>query len=306
MKNHCSNNEFCLIGSSLGAGAQLPETKFAPFYLKEMAIDKQLGIRWDEFLEAPTPLNPTIKDRLDIVTNFNKDLCAAVQKAILNKKKPIIIGGDHSMAIGTWSGVTTAQNATGNFGLIWIDAHLDSHTFETSPSKAIHGMPVASLLGYGPEQLINIGVPQPKLDPKHVVFIGIRSYEEKEHNLLKNLGVKIFYMDDVKSLGLETVIKQSLEIVSVCPGGFGISIDLDAFDPKEVPGVGSSEIDGIRIEEGLKALKGIAHHPNLKAIEIAELNPHLDCDDISSDFVINLLKVLLKQNSSSDCETSAA
>lgn len=299
-------HKFCLIGASLGAGAKIPETKLAPFHLKEMALDKQLGIKWDEILESSTPHNPSIEDRLDIVTQFNKSLCSTVQKAIYDHKKPIVIGGDHSMAIGTWSGVTTAHDAIGNFGLIWIDAHLDSHTFESSPSKAVHGMPVATLLGYGPQQLVDIGSPFPKLRPNHVVFIGARSYEEEEHNLLKQLGVKIFYMDDIKEQGLESIVKQSLDIVTSCSGGFGVSIDLDAFDPQQVPGVGSPEVNGIDVTDGLHVFKGLAHHPNLKAIEVAELNPQLDRHDISSQFAIQLLESILKKNRCANGKISAA
>lgn len=295
MQKHLLNNQYTLIGAALGAGAKIPETRFAPSHLKQMGIAEQLGIEWSKFLDTPPLINPSIEERLETVIHFNQDLCKVVQQTIKNQQIPLVIGGDHSIAIGTWSGVTTAHQTMGNFGLIWVDAHLDSHTYETSPSKAAHGMPVACLLGYGDKQLTSIGSSQPKLNPAHVVFIGARSYEKEEHDFLKKLNVNIFYKDDIKKHGLKTIVNQALDIVSHCSGGFGISIDLDAFDPLQVPGVGTPEPDGISTEDGLEAFKGMALHPQLKAIEIAELNPYLDKNNMSSQFAMDLLKCLFKK-----------
>lgn len=295
MQNHPLNNKFCLIGACFGLGAQIPETGLAPRYLKKLGLAEKLGFAWDSML-APSPgVLSQNNDCLEIVSEFNMNLCKIIQKSVSQKYTPVVIGGDHSIAIGTWSGITTAYNVAGNFGLIWFDAHLDAHTHKTSPSNAIHGMPIASLLGYGKDQLRNIGAPYAKISPHHLVVVGARSYEDSEHAFLKELGVKIFYMDSIKKQGIEEVIKQALQIVNSCSGGFGLSIDLDVFDPQDLPGVGSPARDGIPTKDGLKALKGLGCSPSLKAIEIAELNPNLDRDNVSTYFAMDLLKILLIQ-----------
>lgn len=127
---------------------------------------------------------------------------------------PLVIGGDHSCAIGTWSGAHDVLDTRERLGLLWIDAHMDSHTFRTSPSRALHGMPLACLLGHGDPRLTRIGGPDPKLLPQDVCLIGVRSYEWGEAALLKNLGVRIYFMDEVHRRGLAEVCAEAWEQVT--------------------------------------------------------------------------------------------
>ncbi len=187
-----------------------------------------------------------------------------------------VIGGDHSCAIGTWSGVHQAVHKQGPLGLIWIDAHLDCHTHQTTETGAIHGMPMAALLGYGKSDLTTIQNSLPKLDPKHVCIIGVRSYEKGELEFVKHQGVRVFYIDEIKQYGLDTVMREAKDIVSRDTIGFGISIDLDGVDPKDAPGVGTPENEGISAHNLKRCLTMFAKHQSLLGFEIVEFNPHLD------------------------------
>jgi len=279
-----------LIAAELGWGAKLHATALGPEALK-----KQLHIGYQKTLKSKTPFHDNVKlsyaERVDEVAEFANALAQAVSQSVINEHFPIVIGGDHAMAIGTWSGVVLALHAAKQFGLIWVDAHMDSHTTETTPSMAIHGMPLAALLGYGEKALTSVCDITPKLDPKNVVLIGVRSYESGEAELLKQLNVKIYFMEEVKKRGFADVLKEAIAIVSNNTLGFGVSIDLDAFDPAIAPGVGSPENDGIIVLSDIKeAFNYLLHQPALKALEIAEYNPTRDIDNRTVDLVNIILK----------------
>ena len=207
---------------------------------------------------------------------------------------PISVGGGHSMAMGTWSGVTSALHVEGKFGLIWFDAHMDAHTPDTSDSGDYHGMPLAHLLGYGDEELRSIGGEIPKISPNHLCLVGIRSYEEGEANLLQKLGVRIFYIDEVKQRGLNDVVKEALTIVKNGTEGYGITIDVDAFDPEDAPGTGTKEPDGLRGEEAVKAFAMFNGDSDLKGLELAEYNHHLGNNGVTSKLIFDVLGAILK------------
>ena len=212
-----------------------------------------------------------------------------IKKSILNHRFFITLGGDHSCAMGSWSG---ALNATeGDLGLIWFDAHMDSHTFVTTPSNNIHGMPLAVLLGHGDPALTALSTK--KLKPENVVLIGIRSYESGEQQLLEKLGVNLFYMDDIKKLGMQTVINNAIEIVTKNTVNFGISIDLDGFDPMDAPGVGTRESDGVNAKDFLAQFKKITSHPKLIGMDIVEFNPSLDKNHQTEKLAVLLCEKIL-------------
>lgn len=189
---------------------------------------------------------------------------------------PFVLGGDHSIAVGTWSAISHSHKK--DFGLIWIDAHLDSHTPETSPSQARHGMPLAALMGYGDCEMTSVGSDQPKLKPENLVIIAARSFESGEQELLNRLGVRVMYMDEVRQRGFEACFDEAVRIVSRTGQSFGISFDVDAFDPEIAPGTGTTEPGGILQDEVLLALDGILNHKKLLGFELVEFNPKLDID----------------------------
>lgn len=229
------------------------------------------------------------KNALPDIAALSEKLAHATQTSFLNHRFFITLGGDHTSAIGSWSG---AANAVQTLGLIWFDAHMDSHTAETTPSHNIHGMPLAVLLGHGEKILTHIASEKPKLKPENVVLMGVRSYEKGEADLLQRLGVKIFYMHDIKKYGMKKIIQEAIAIVTKNTTHFGISIDLDGFDPLDAPGVGTRAADGIRAADFLPEFKAIAEHPKLIGAEIAEFNPTLDHEQQTEKLAVQLIKQL--------------
>jgi arginase len=229
-------------------------------------------------------VNETVSGRqrkaLEGVIANSRGLSEAVRKAITGKKNEhnpelLVLGGDHSCAIGTWSGVASTLRSRGDLGLIWVDAHMDAHTMESSATGNIHGMPIAHLLGLGDKQLRAVGDDLPKIKPENLVMVGIRSYEAPEQELLNRHGVKVFYDEDVAKMGLRNVMEQAVDIASRNTFGFGMSIDLDAFRVADAPAVGTPEDGGIFAGEFVAFLHQNPLH-KLIATELVEFMPHKD------------------------------
>lgn len=265
-----------VIGAACGAGAPDPSTTEGPDALRRYRAfhDTPLQhVAWEAILRVPRGARDT---PLHAVAALSERLAHEVEKALHAGHFPLVVGGDHSCAIGTWSGVHRALAAKGPIGLIWIDAHLDSHTFATSPSGRIHGMPLAALLSQGEATLTSIGGAQAKLLPEHVCVIGARSYEASEAALLERLGVRVFAMEEVRRRGLAAVFDDALAIMRRAAGGYGVSVDLDALDPDEAPGTGTPVAGGLKRDELAAALARLANDPAFLAMEIAEYNPRRD------------------------------
>lgn len=224
------------------------------------------------------------------VASLCTQLALQTQQSVLAGQKFITLGGDHSAAIGSWSGIANAIK--GDLGLIWFDAHMDAHTFQTSATNNIHGMPLACLLGHGEPALTQILSKQAKLKPENVVLIGIRSYEAGEETLLKKLGIKIFYMKDIERLGLETVMQEALSIVTKNTTAFGISIDLDGFDPKDAPGTGTAEENGVSATEFLKHFSSITTRQKFTGMDVVEFSPGLDVNNKTESLIKKLCDYL--------------
>lgn len=267
-----------LLGVASGYGAGNPACQDGPAVLRAMGFLDDLaaardGFRWDEpiRLEGEPATNP-----LYAVARIAARLAERIEAHVRAGDFPLVIGGDHSCAIGTWSGVKQALGAAGRLGLLWIDAHMDSHTFRSSPSRNIHGMPLACLLGHGDPHLTRIAGAGPKLLPQDVCLIGVRSFERGEAELLAKLGVRVYFMDEIRRRGMHEVFAEARQRVCAQTSGYGISLDLDALDPAEEPGVGTPVPDGLLRAEVMDALV-LAHcDEKLLALEIAEYNPYLD------------------------------
>ena len=201
------------------------------------------------------------------------------------------IGGDHSSAIGMWSGVASALRPKGDMGLIWFDAHMDAHTPQTTESGNIHGMPLAVLLGHGDPQLTHISDPLPKIKPENLVLIGIRDYQTGESELLKALNVRIYFMEEVADRGINVVMEEALKIVSCNTIGYGFSFDLDGLDPVSISAVGTPVANGINPDSFLLCLSLFQQFPPL-AFELVEYNPSLDSDLKTLTFIQQLMETL--------------
>lgn len=253
-------------------------------YLSRL-LDAGIRLNWEKMFQS----QPSQKSILSQVADLCGQLAQSTAKLVRDDKSFIVLGGDHTSGIGTWSGVSYAKRNQGDLGLIWIDAHMDSHTPETTPSGHIHGMPVACLLGYGDKSLTGLCDDLPKIKPENTCLIGIRSYESGEADLLKKLQVKVFYMEEVKQRGMSAVLEEAVKIVTRDTVGYGISIDIDSMDPNDAPGTGSIEPDGILGNELCSALGALSNDPRLLGVEIAEFDPDRDRDQITEKLVLKLI-----------------
>jgi arginase len=231
------------------------------------------------------------------ISDLSIRLAREVSVVLESGRFPVVLGGDHSCAIGTWSGVSSALARRGPLGLVWIDAHMDSHTRATSWTGMPHGMPLAALLGYGEAKALSAQVAstviEGHLDPRHVSLVGIRSHEPAEAELLDRLGVKVFDQSQVNARGIEAVLGEAVAIARTATSGYGISLDLDAVDPQEAPGVGSPVAGGIPARALTAALAACCGDETLVALEIVEYNPYRDRDGRTARLVENLMAAVL-------------
>jgi len=280
-----------VIGVASGLGAPDPGCADGPQVLRELHSfrSRATSVTWDDPLRPDARLAPPV----EAIAELDTRLANRVQATLDAGQFPLIVGGDHSCAIGAWSGVRHWLAARGALGLIWIDAHLDSHTFATTPSRAVHGMPLACLLGYGEPSLTSIAMPEPKLLPEHVCLLGVRSYEQGEAALLKKLGVRVIGMDETRERGVSAVLAEAIAIAGRGTAGFGVSIDLDVLDPAEEPGVGSPVPGGLSCHELEQALRQLRNENGLLALEIVEYNPHRDREQLTARAAGALFRAVL-------------
>jgi arginase len=190
---------------------------------------------------------------------------------------PLSLGGDHSVAIGTQAGAAKFYRDRGQaIGCIWIDAHADMNTPESSPSGNVHGMPFATTLGLGPDSLTKIFGYAPKIQANKCVLIGVRDLDSRERRLVRESGVNVFTMRALDELGMRAVMEKSLELVDTGTAGFVVSFDMDAVDPDEAPGVGTPVRGGITFREAHLAMEMIADSKKMLALELVEINPIID------------------------------
>ncbi|MDH5544606.1 MAG: arginase [Gammaproteobacteria bacterium] len=268
-------------------GAQDTRCESGPFAIRSAGLEQALSERFEPYWHNVAVSDSTLnEDKVDAILSICEQLARGVEQ--IGEQQFVVLGGDHSCAIGTWSGVKR-NDATKNRGLIWIDAHMDSHLPETSPSHALHGMPLACLLGHGDKRFCELSGTRPVLLPQNVVLLGIRSYEPEEAVLLELLGVKVFTMQDISQQGFINVFSEALTLVKSNSDSFGVSIDLDAIDPRFAPGVGSPEQNGIYPDELCLALSSLRNESAFRGLEIVELNPARDIDNKTVDLCIRLV-----------------
>jgi arginase len=230
------------------------------------------------------------------VLQLNTQLCELTHLYLQQKITPFIISADHSSAIGTWSGASKFKQAP--IGLIWIDAHLDAHTPETSITQNIHGMPVACLLGQGSKDLIEIGRIGAKVDPNYLVYIGTRDYEPQELTFIQSTPATIYSMHDIQEQGIKKILQKALNHVSQCPSGYGFSLDIDAFDPGQIPAVSTPSKHGINFNEFCEAITQLDHLKPL-AFEITEYNPNHDTNEMTLKAISHLIDLISAKNQAS-------
>ncbi len=277
------------IGVASGLGANIAGSEHGPALLMRSEVFKQrlrehgIDPRW---IRIDTEGNG---DSHTALKHLIRSTAQQLQQTVSSGEQFVVIGGDHSIAMGVWQGVMSALQPK-QLGLIWIDAHLDLHTMETSVSCNVHGMPLAALLGQGDPLLQELYGSDSFLDPANLALIGCHSCEPQEIELARRLGLASFDMPAIRKRGsLMRVMQQALRLVKDSTDRYGISIDLDVLDPQDAPGVNTPEKDGIPWQELQQVLATVRNDPRLVGIEVAEFNPALDRDgctqQVISDFI---------------------
>jgi arginase len=278
-----------VIGAAWGLGGADPGCAEAPRALTPL-LAQRLEACGASALIGPI-LEPPPGERLKqfAVSKLCAELAAAVAQARRRARLPCVLGGDHSCAGGTWTGV--ARTLRGDLGLIWVDAHMDSHTPATSHTGRLHGMPLAWLLGQDDDPLY--GLASGVLEPQHVCLVGVRSFEREEKQRLEQLGVRVIHMNEVRRRGVDAALQEAVGIASRGTAAYGISIDLDVVAPEEAPGVGTPVAGGIAGSDLARALARVGGGARLAALELVEYLPRLDRDGCSAAVAVELIAAAL-------------
>lgn len=279
--------ELRLIGVASALGAPGAGTEQGPSALKTLGVldaPRRAGLsaQWE------TLLVPAAGRRWSALAELCGRLADSTAAVTTNGFLPTVLGGDHAMAAGTWRGVARALKKP--LGLVWIDAHLDAHTPYSSPTGNPHGMPLAALLGAGVAGLE--AITGPLLDARRVALVGAHSWESGELQLLREFGVRIFPMDEIRVRGLAAVMADALEIAQRGDAAFGISLDIDAIDPAQAPAVAVPAPGGLDAEQLRQVLRGLVRHPDFAALEIAEYDPGRDIAQRTGRLAVDLLEAL--------------
>lgn len=277
------NIEISFVGMASGIGGSHHGCSEGPSFLKQHLTCEGLTIDW-KMMIAPQKQSG---DKYEQIALLNKQLAEETFSLAKENEFFVAIGGDHSSSLGTWSGVAEAKRAEGDIGLVWIDAHMCAHTRETSESGYIHSMSLAALLGSGDKRLTQLLSEEPKLKPQNLALIGVRSFDAKEAAFLRELGVKVYAMEEIEERGLEAVLQEAIKHVSRQTVGYGVSLDLDSLDPEYIQAVSTPVKGGLDPDEMLSSLEIFQEHPPL-AFELTEYNPWFDQDRETFSYIRDL------------------
>lgn len=239
-------------------------------------------------LEKLEPVTGKLRHLKEVVEG-NTKLAHTVNKEVESGRFPLVLGGDHSIAIGTLAGLSSHYE---NLGVIWYDAHGDINTDETSPSGNIHGMPLAASLGIGHRALTEIVSNKPKVKPENVVLVGIRDLDEGEKQLLRELNIKVYTMNEINRYGMAKVMEETINYLKDRTDGVHLSLDLDGLDPYEAPGVGTPVEGGISFRESKLALQMLHEANIITSAEFVEVNPMLDIKNQTGEVAVKLIGTL--------------
>lgn len=244
-------------------------------------------------VEVPVPATmeqgPGAKYMKEIVTAC-ENLAPRVESVLDAGRFPVVVGGDHSMAMGTVTGVASHfRKKNEKIGMLWIDAHADFNTDKTSPTGNIHGMPLSALMGYGAPELVDIGGFSPKVMPENTVLIGIRSVDDGERELVMASGIHYYEMMKIDARGMAAVVEEALAIALRGAAGVHVSLDMDGIDPASAPGVGTPVAGGISMRETYLLMEMLADCGRLVSMEVAELNPILDSGNATAELACEMI-----------------
>ncbi|HYP06831.1 MAG TPA: arginase [Bryobacteraceae bacterium] len=295
MRHSC----IAIIGAPMDLGAGRRGVDMGPSALRLAGLDARLVSLGYEVHDLgnvtvaqpeATPEGPERAKFLPQIAQTCKRLADMVCQAVNDGKLPLVLGGDHSVAVGTVTGIANANRQRGEkIGLIWIDAHADMNTPETSPSGNVHGMPLACCIGRGPVEMTHLFDFAPKVDPTNVAIVGLRDVDRTEVQNVRENGVAAFTMREIDERGLRAVMLEAIEVASRDTAGFHVSFDMDAVDPREAPGVGTPVRGGLTYREAHLAMEVLCDCANLVGMEVVEVNPVLDISNQTAMLGVELV-----------------
>jgi len=288
-----------MLGFPIDLGADRRGVDMGPSALRIADVDVKLeALGYTVVDEGDIPIRnievQELQDQrlkyLPEVAAMSQVLCTRVKGILDEGDFPLIIGGDHSMSVGSLAGIGAHCKEHGKtLGVIWIDAHADMNTADTTPSGNIHGMPLAVAMGYGHPQLTSLGGDFAKLDPRNLAVIGLRSIDPGERELIKELGVAAYTMFDVDRLGMYEIASRVLEDMSRSVDHLHISFDVDGVDPSVAPGVGTPVAGGLTMREAHVFMEMISQIDAYASLEVAEVNPILDDRNKTAEFAAEII-----------------
>lgn len=288
-----------IIGVPSDLGANMRGANMGPAALRIAGLkDKievqgyQVADKGDLHVPIRDSLPQEIQDScfLQPLEQLCQELYQSVYGVLKNEHMPLVVGGDHSIAIGTIAGAAQHMRDQGKeLGVVWVDAHADINTPESSPTSNIHGMPLATLLGQGHSSLCNIGGWAPKIKPENVALIGIRTIDDEEKLQLKKSGINYYSMREIDEKGMFSVMTEAIHQVSSGTGGIHLSFDLDSIDPRHAPGVSTPVSGGLTFREAHLILELLYETGKICSLEFVELNPFTDVGAQSSNLTVDLI-----------------
>ncbi|MDT3958947.1 arginase [Staphylococcus kloosii] len=223
---------------------------------------------------------------IDEIVQVSENLSNAVSESVQSGAFPLILGGDHSIAIGSISGISKHYE---NLGIIWYDAHGDLNVPEESPSGNIHGMPLRILAGDGDDRLVNVSNYTPKVKPENIILIGMRDLDSGEREYIKNNNIQTYTMADIDRLGIQQVINESINYLKDKTDGIHLSLDVDALDPVETPGTGTRVLGGLNYRESHFALELLHNSQLITSMDLVEVNPLIDQNNHTAEQAVGLV-----------------
>ena len=292
-------SSIAVIGAPLDLGAGRRGVDMGPSAVRVANLNgrlAELGYDVKDFGNVPVvqresyPEGDAQAKYLPQITETCTRLAEMVEKTFLDGKFPLVLGGDHSIAVGTVSGISHFFRSRGEkIGLIWVDAHADMNTPSSSPSGNVHGMPLACCIGVGPQPLTHIFGYAPKVEPANVALVGIRSVDGTERKTVQATGVHVFTMRDIDERGLRAVMQEAIGIASAGTAGYHVSLDMDAIDPDEAPGVGTPVKGGITYREAHLAMEILSDSAGMTSMEVVEVNPVIDEANRTGNLAVELV-----------------
>jgi arginase len=275
-----------IIGVPMDLGQSRRGVDMGPSALRVAGLQariKQLGHQVEDIgnVQVKQPEEMSYGEKrakyLEEISETCKDLAQTIERSLNEGFLPVVLGGDHSIAVGVAAGVADFyRRQKKEIGYIWLDAHGDMNTPESSPSGNVHGMPLAAIMGYGAPELVELLGFKPKAEPGNIVIVGARELDAQERKIMKKSGVHVFTMRDIDERGMREVMSDALKYAMDDTGGVAVSLDMDFVDPADAPGVGTPVRGGVTYREAHLAMEMIADSESLVSMEVVEINPVID------------------------------